>query len=120
MCSSAWEEQEGATHSLQAAADGFTGRGHKARFRSQGGALPGRGDEVRTHPSRGGWGPGELQLDHCSRGAKGTPRKANLKGNTFDWLLLVEHLLCVELSLGSGDMVMNTKDTFAFMEQTLW
>ena len=37
-----------------------------------------------------------------------------------DWLLLVEHLLCAELSLGSGDMVMNTKDVFAFMEQTLW
>ena len=86
VCSSAWEEQKGATHSLQAAADGFTGRGHKARFRSQGGALPGRGDEVRTHPSRGGWGPGDLQLDHCSRGAKGTPRKANLKGN---WLATV-------------------------------
>ena len=81
--------------------------------------MPGRGDEVRTHPSRGGWGPGASQLDHSSLGATGMPRKANLKGNTFDWLLLVEHLLCAELSLGSGDMVMNTKDVFAFMEQTL-
>lgn len=63
---------------------------------------------------------GTRRLAAGSLEAKGTPRKANLKGNTFDWLLLVEHLLCAELSLGSGDMVMNTKDVFAFMEQTLW
>lgn len=74
--------REGATHSDQAAADGFTGRDHKAGFQSQGRALPSRGDEVRTHPSRGGWGPGDSQLDHCSLGAKGMPRRANLKGNT--------------------------------------
>lgn len=74
---------------------------------------------MRTHPSRGGWGPGDSQLDHCSLGATGMPKKANLKGNTFDWLLLVEHLLCAELSLGSGDMVMNTKVVFACTEQIL-
>lgn len=58
MCVQApWEDRGGSDSFSQVAEDGFTGRDSEAGFRSLGRALPGREDEVGSHPGSSGKAP---------------------------------------------------------------